>query len=59
MRYRRPVTADECQAVEISRPEAGANKQSETREYTTTWVKEGVKFEHFYPNYEGIKELQF
>ena len=51
--------ADECQAVEISRPEAGANKQSEKHEYTTTWVKEGVKFEHFYPNYEGIKELQF
>ena len=51
--------ADECQAVEISRPEAGANKQSEKHEYTTTWVKEGVKFEHFYPNYEGIKELPF
>jgi hypothetical protein len=36
-----------------------ANKQNEKREYTITWVKKGVKFEHFYPNYEGIKELQF
>jgi hypothetical protein len=26
---------------------------------TTTWVKEGLKFEHFYPNNEGVKELQF
>jgi hypothetical protein len=57
MRYRRPDTSDECQAVELSRPVSGAHEHSEKREFITTWVKDGVAFEHFNPNYDGIKEL--
>jgi hypothetical protein len=51
MRYNKPSTID-CQAVELSHPEAGAHKNSEKRDYTTTWVKKGVEFEHSYPSYE-------
>jgi hypothetical protein len=58
MRYVRPHSEIDCIAVELSCPVAGTHKQSEMREYTTTWVKDGVTFEHFYPNYEGIKELE-
>ena len=38
---------------------AGADTLIEKHEFTTTWVKEGVKFEHFYPNYKVQKELEF
>jgi hypothetical protein len=34
-----------------------ANKHSEKREYSISWAKEGVKPEHFSPDYERIKEL--
>ena len=43
MRYRKPVSAIDYHAVEISRHVAGAHKHRKKREYLTTWVKEGVK----------------
>lgn len=57
MRYRKPDSDIKYHTVELSRPIAGAHKHSEKREFITTWVKDGVDFEHFYPNYDGIKEL--
>lgn len=57
MRYHKPISAIDYYAVEISRPMAGTHKHSELREYTTTWVKEGVKFEHFYPSDEEIRPI--
>ena len=48
MRYDRPATIN-CQAVELSRPVAGAHKQNEERNYTTVWVKKGVEFKHWNP----------
>lgn len=56
MRYKKHSTIN-CQAVELSPPVAGAHKQNEERNYTTVWVKKGVEFKHWYPNYDGIKEL--
>jgi hypothetical protein len=35
----------------------GAHKNSEKREYITTWVKDGGKFENWNPSYAGLKEL--
>jgi len=57
MRYIKPPTPISYHAVEISRPIPGANKNCEKREFIPTWVKEGVKFEHWYPSDTGIKEF--
>ncbi len=57
MRYRKPISDIEYQAVELSRPLPGANAQNERREYTTMWVKDGMKFEHQFPDYSLIKSL--
>jgi hypothetical protein len=39
-----------------AREQEPVNK-AKNADYTTTWVKEGVPFEHFSPDYEGIMEL--
>jgi hypothetical protein len=36
---------------------AGADTLIEKHEFTMTWVKGRVKFERWYPNYDGIKEI--
>jgi len=51
------VVPIEFTAIELSRPVPGAHKQSELREYSTTWIKEGAEFVHWYPDYENIKEI--
>lgn len=55
MRYTKTDTDTVYHAVEISRPLGGANTQCKKREYFTTWVKDGVEFEHFYPSDIGEK----
>jgi len=57
MRYRKPDSAIDYRAVEISRPVAGAHKHSKKREYITTWVKDGIKFEHYYPEDVVIRNI--
>jgi len=57
MRYCKRDTDINYQAVEISRPVPGVNKECKKREFFTAWVKEGVKFEHFYPNDSEIREF--
>lgn len=57
MRYKKPDSAIVYHAVEKSCPVPGANKQYKKREYYTTWVKEGVEFEHWYPDTVEIKSL--
>jgi hypothetical protein len=57
MRYRKPAFAIDYHAVEISRHVAGANKRSEKGGYVTMWVKEGVIFEHRYPENCVMREF--
>jgi hypothetical protein len=56
LRYRKPVFAIDCHAVEISWSVAGAHKHSELREYVTVWNPDGT-FKHHYPSDEPLKEI--
>jgi hypothetical protein len=48
----------EYRAVGLSLPVAVVHKDSEIREFTATWVNEGMKFEHGYPHKGTIKPLR-
>lgn len=59
MKYKKPEGVVKYYAVELSRPVAGAHKNSELRDYQTMWVKPGTTFEHQYPVDENWQNRAF